>query len=80
MAAKSTSLMISTAGVTTGARVAGTMWNNPNTGASYVVTPHEGFEERGHVCRNFDVMVRMDGRDHPSRGKACQVNGAWQIQ
>jgi surface antigen len=55
-------------------------WNNPNTGAHYVVTPHEGFEERGHVCRNFDVMVRMDGRDHPSQGKACEVDGAWRIQ
>ncbi len=55
-------------------------WNNPHTGATYLVTPHEGFEERGHICRNFDVLINVDGKDHPSRGRACQSNGAWQLQ
>jgi surface antigen len=55
-------------------------WSNPHTGASYVVTPHAGFEHQGRVCREFDVLVSHEGREHPSHGRACQIDGGWQVQ
>jgi surface antigen len=55
-------------------------WTNPHTGAAYLLRPHEGYEKDGHVCRDFDLNVELDGRRQGSQGRACQTaEGTWQL-
>lgn len=54
-------------------------WSNPDSGASYEVTPHRTWEEEGRYCREYTTMVRIDGRPQQAWGTACrQPDGSWE--
>jgi surface antigen len=56
------------------------VWTNPKSGASYLLTPHAGYENNGQTCRSFDLRVDLGGKSQTSKGKACQsAGGTWQI-
>ena len=55
------------------------VWNNPNAGLNYRLTPVRGMEIDGRKCREYDLTVRGNGIDEKRREKACQVSeGTWQ--
>lgn len=54
-------------------------WRNPDTGASYQVTPRRTWEEEGRYCREYTTTVRIDGRPQQAWGTACrQPDGSWE--
>ena len=56
-------------------------WRNPDSGASYQVTPTRTWEEEGRYCREYTTTVRIDGRPQQAYGTACrQPDGSWKIQ
>lgn len=53
-------------------------WVNPQTRASYVITPRRGFTRNGQQCREFSTRVTTGGRAETVPGKACRgSDGAW---
>lgn len=55
-------------------------WTNPQTGASYVVTPKKGFKQAGKDCREFTTTVTVQGRKETVQDRACRSGeGVWQI-
>ncbi len=56
-------------------------WNNPNTGASWQVTPQEYYQApQGYRCREFSVLGRRHGRVEERVGTACQMpDGTWPV-
>jgi surface antigen len=57
-------------------------WQNPDTGASYRVTPTRTYQERnGTPCREYTTTAVIDGRQEQVYGTACrQPDGAWKVQ
>lgn len=54
-------------------------WTNPDSGASYRVTPRRTWQEEGRYCREFTTTVRIDGRPQQAWGTACrQPDGSWE--
>lgn len=54
------------------------VWDNPDSGLSYRVTPVRGMEIDGRKCREYDLNVRGNGVNENHREKACQVSeGTW---
>ncbi|GBG12877.1 type I secretion protein ATPase [Novimethylophilus kurashikiensis] len=54
------------------------VWDNPNSGLSYRVTPVRGLDIDGRKCREYDLAIRGDGVNEKRREKACQVSeGTW---
>jgi surface antigen len=54
-------------------------WRNPDSGASYQVTPTRTWEEEGRYCREYTTTVRIDGRPQQAYGTACrQPDGSWE--
>jgi surface antigen len=55
-----------------------TAWRNPDTGASYRVTPTETFERDGQPCREF--VMDIEGESEDISGTACrEEDGNWRI-
>jgi surface antigen len=59
-----------------------TSWVNPDTGASYTVTPTRTFEAGGGPCREFTLDATIGGQtDQDVYGTAClQADGSWLLQ
>ena len=54
-------------------------WRNPDSGASYEVTPGRTWEEDGRYCREYTTTVQIDGRPQQAWGTACrQPDGSWE--
>jgi len=54
-------------------------WRNPDSGASYQVTPRRTWQEEGRYCREYTTTVRIDGRPQQAWGTACrQPDGSWE--
>lgn len=54
------------------------VWDNPDSGLSYHVTPVRGMDIDGRKCREYDLAVRGNGINEKRREKACQVDeGTW---
>lgn len=54
------------------------VWDNPQSGLSYHVTPIRGMDMDGRKCREYDLAVHGNGVDEKRREKACQVSeGTW---
>jgi len=54
-------------------------WRNPDSGASYQVTPIRTWEQEGRYCREYTTTVRIDGRPQQAYGTACrQPDGSWE--
>ncbi len=55
------------------------VWDNPDNGLSYRLTPIRGMVVDGRKCREYDLAIRGDGIDQKRREKACQSGeGTWQ--
>lgn len=56
-------------------------WNNGNTGAQYAFTPSKSYQttvnQTPTQCRNYTMLVDIDGQPQRVQGKACLVNGQW---
>ena len=52
-------------------------WSNPDNGARYQMTPTKTYYREGHPCRNYTMLVTMDGKAKKVRGRACRINGKW---
>lgn len=56
-------------------------WVNPDSGASYVVTPTRTYERRDGPCRDYTVDAMIAGRPDRVVGTACrQPDGSWRVQ
>ncbi|HSE76532.1 MAG TPA: RT0821/Lpp0805 family surface protein [Alphaproteobacteria bacterium] len=57
------------------------VWSNPETGHSGTVTPtRQGNDNSGHVCREYQTTVTVDGKTERAYGTACrQPDGSWKI-
>ena len=54
-------------------------WRNPDSGASYQVTPTNTWEEEGRYCREYTTTVRIGGEPKQAYGTACrQPDGSWE--
>ena len=55
-------------------------WANPQTGASYAVTPTRGYKEGRTSCREFTTVVTAKGRKETATDRACRTgDGTWKI-
>jgi len=57
------------------------VWNNPNNGGAYQVTPAETYRRAdGRYCREYVTEVLIGGRREQAYGTACrQPDGSWQV-
>lgn len=56
-------------------------WINPDTGASYTVTPTRTYDHRGTPCREYTIDATVRGRPDKVVGTACrQADGSWRAQ
>ncbi len=56
------------------------VWDNPDNGYHYAVTPTRTFERDGRYCREYETTASIGGRPEIVRGTACrQPDGSWQI-
>lgn len=56
-------------------------WTNPDTHASYRVTPVNTYRSHDSYCREYVTRAVIDGRSEKVHGTACrQPDGAWQIR
>ena len=55
------------------------VWTSGDTAGT--VTPvREGTDDTGHLCREFQQEIRIDGRIERASGIACrQADGSWQV-
>jgi len=56
-------------------------WNNSKTGAQYAFTPSQSYQstvnQKPTQCRNYTMLVEIEGSPQRVQGKACMVNGQW---
>ena len=58
-----------------------TTWKNPDTGASYTMTPTTTVESPAGPCRDFTVNGNVDGKAETVTGTACrQADGSWKTK
>jgi surface antigen len=58
-----------------------TTWKNPDTGASYTMTPTKTVESATGPCRDFTVNGTVDGKAEMVTGTACrQADGSWKTK
>ncbi|MDX1576542.1 MAG: RT0821/Lpp0805 family surface protein [Kiloniellales bacterium] len=57
------------------------VWNNPNNGGTYQVTPAETYQQPdGRYCREYVTEVLIGGRRQQAYGTACrQPDGSWKV-
>jgi len=55
-----------------------TVWNNPDSGAQYTVTPTRTYESASGPCRDYTTEAVIEGRPEVVHGTACrQPDGTW---
>lgn len=55
-------------------------WTNPDTRATYTVTPTQTYQSARGPCREFTMKADIDGRPSDVYGTACrQPDGSWRI-
>ena len=55
-------------------------WRNPDTGATYEVTPTRTYETAEGPCREFTMRAEIGGRPETVYGTACrQPDGSWRM-
>ncbi len=55
------------------------VWDNPDSGLVYRLTPVRGVIIDGRKCREYDLVIKGGDIDEKHRGKACQSGeGKWQ--
>jgi len=55
-----------------------TSWRNPDTGATYTVTPTRTYQTASGPCREFTTQAVIDGKSEDVKGTACrQPDGSW---
>jgi|GEM_PF-955378 len=53
-------------------------WTNPDSGATYTVTPTQTYDNGGTPCREYTTWVFIDGYEEEATGTACRdANGTW---
>ena len=57
------------------------IWNNPNNGIQYTMTPMATYEQApGQFCREYSSSAIIGGRPQETYGTACrQPDGTWKI-
>lgn len=56
------------------------VWQNPDAGAQYSVTPTRTYEASGTYCREYTTQASVGGRRQQAYGTACrQPDGTWRI-
>lgn len=56
-------------------------WSNPDTGASYRVTPTRTYTAGGEDCREYSTDVYIDGQRDVVYGTACRgADGTWRTR
>lgn len=56
------------------------IWSNPQSGATYQVTPTSAYQAAGRYCREYTTTAAVGGQTQHVYGTACrQPDGAWQI-
>lgn len=56
------------------------VWNNPETGGSYRLTPTRAYQADGRFCREYVTTATVGGRSQQVYGTACRgPDGSWQI-
>ena len=59
---------------------ASSTWRNPDTGASYKVTPTRTRPSTEGPCREYTVEATVGGRPETVYGQACrQKDGSWKV-
>ena len=57
------------------------IWNNPDTGNRYEVTPTRTYRTAGRDCREYTSWVFLGGYEEQVKGTACRMpDGTWQRQ
>lgn len=58
------------------------VWNNPQNGAVYEVTPETTYKQAsGEYCREYTAQSDINGRMQTTYGTACrQEDGSWKIK
>ena len=56
-------------------------WRNPNNGHNGYITPIKTYQKmEGEYCREFQQVVKVNGKDQSAYGTACRKpDGSWQI-
>ena len=55
-----------------------TTWRNPDSGATYTMTPTRTYQEAGTPCRDFTTKAVIEGKEETVKGAACrQPDGTW---
>lgn len=58
-----------------------TSWRNPDTGATYTVTPTRTYASASEPCRDFTTKALINGREEVVHGTACrQPDGTWKTR
>lgn len=52
-------------------------WSNPDNHRNYRMTPTKTYYHDGKPCRDYTMLVTIDGKPEKVHGKACRVNGKW---
>lgn len=47
-------------------------WRNPETGHDFTMTPRNTFERGDQQCRDFEMVVLVDGEPRSTTGTACR--------
>ncbi len=56
------------------------VWNNPQTGGRYQMTPIRAYQADGRYCREYSSTASVGGQRQQVYGTACrQPDGSWQI-
>lgn len=59
-----------------GQRVA---WDDPNSGARYLLTPTRDYKKDGRACRDFNLAVSGAGAQTVARSACSNGNGEWKV-
>lgn len=56
------------------------VWNNPQTGGRYQMTPIRAYQDEGRYCREYTSTASVGGQRQQVYGTACRTpDGSWQI-
>ncbi|MFN4283873.1 MAG: RT0821/Lpp0805 family surface protein [Alphaproteobacteria bacterium] len=56
------------------------VWNNPQSGGRYQLTPLRAYQDGGRYCREYTSTASVGGQRQQVYGTACrQPDGSWQI-
>jgi surface antigen len=56
------------------------VWNNPESGGRYQMTPIRAYQDEGRYCREYRSTASVGGQRQQVYGTACRTpDGSWQI-